>query len=370
MKLKYFFFLCLSFLIFNPSLLIGTIRYVSKTGTSTPPYTSWQTASDGIQKCINVCVNGDTIIVANGVYKEALAIYPAITLLGSSADSTVIDGAGINGLVADKITVDVLNNVTIENFQIVGRDFVHGTIAARSYHNDHFKIKNCKISHAENGVGGGVINCEFLNLIINNVSLIGIGVNTLPTPIDTFIYNNNIIHVNSSDGVAIFTAGWGIHTISNNILLSNQNSEAIVLEYDKETIIKNNIISGFLWRGISDSGPYNDTTIIHNNLFLGVNSRTSVELYQGKTVSFKNNVIAYNGVGVSAVWDTLETDYNIYWQNTKDVKDRAKKGAHDITVDPMFVKDVPPHLDNSYDFHLQKYSPGIDAGDPNILDVD
>ena len=79
-------------------------------------------------------------------------------------------------------------------------------------------------------------------------------------------------------------------------------------------------------------------------------------MYQGKTVSFKNNVIAYNGVGVSAVWDTLETDYNIYWQNTKDVKDRAKKGAHDINVDPMFVKDVPPHLDSSYDFHLQIFS--------------
>jgi len=184
------------------------------------------------------------------------------------------------------------------------------------------------------------------------------------------LYHNNVIQVNSADGNLIGEAGEGIHTITNNILLSNQNSEAIVLEYEKELTIKNNIISGFLWRGIRDKGPHNDTTIIHNNLFLGVNPQTSVLMYQGKTVSFKNNVIAYNGVGVSAIWDTLETDYNIYWQNTMDVKDRAKKGPHDINVDPMFVKDVPPHLDSTYDFHLQAFSPGIDAGDPNILDVD
>ncbi|HQF43317.1 MAG TPA: hypothetical protein PK073_10440, partial [Ignavibacteriaceae bacterium] len=63
MKLKYFFSLLLSFLIFNCSLLIGTVRYVSKTGSSTPPYTSWETASDSIQKCINLCVDGDTIYV-------------------------------------------------------------------------------------------------------------------------------------------------------------------------------------------------------------------------------------------------------------------------------------------------------------------
>ncbi|MBK7497927.1 MAG: hypothetical protein IPI19_02190 [Ignavibacteriales bacterium] len=95
MKPKYFLFLCFSFLIFNSSLLIGTVRYVSKTGTNTPPYTSWQTAADSIQKCINICVNGDTVYVANGVYKENLVINTAISLIGSSMDSTVIELPGI-----------------------------------------------------------------------------------------------------------------------------------------------------------------------------------------------------------------------------------------------------------------------------------
>ncbi|MFZ2865614.1 MAG: hypothetical protein WA440_12745, partial [Ignavibacteriaceae bacterium] len=73
MKLKLFFLLLLSLYIAHCALNIeayATVRYVSKSGTSTPPYTSWQTAADSIQKCINICSFGDTVYVANGVYKE------------------------------------------------------------------------------------------------------------------------------------------------------------------------------------------------------------------------------------------------------------------------------------------------------------
>ena len=36
----------------------------------------------------------------------------------------------------------------------------------------------------------------------------------------------------------------------------------------------------------------------------------------------------------------------------------------------MFINDTVPIPNGSYDFHLQKYSPAIDKGDPSILDVD
>ena len=42
----------------------------------------------------------------------------------------------------------------------------------------------------------------------------------------------------------------------------------------------------------------------------------------------------------------------------------------DIVADPMFVNDTIPTANGSYDFHLQKYSPAIDDGDPTIFDVD
>ena len=36
----------------------------------------------------------------------------------------------------------------------------------------------------------------------------------------------------------------------------------------------------------------------------------------------------------------------------------------------MFVKDTLVNLSTNYDYRLQKFSPAIDRGDPNILDID
>ncbi len=104
-------YLILFTLIVNIFSANATIRFVSKSGKSTPPYTSWKTAADSIQKCINICVDGDTIIVANGVYKENLVIYTLIYLAGSSMDSTIIDGTGL-----ENYTVHYRNNGTIKHF--------------------------------------------------------------------------------------------------------------------------------------------------------------------------------------------------------------------------------------------------------------
>ncbi|MBK7266153.1 MAG: hypothetical protein IPI12_07445 [Ignavibacteriales bacterium] len=46
-------------------------RYVSKTGTSTPPYTSWETAADSIMKAMSLSIQGDTIIVGKGIYRNS-----------------------------------------------------------------------------------------------------------------------------------------------------------------------------------------------------------------------------------------------------------------------------------------------------------
>ena len=75
--------------------LNATIRYVSKTGSSEPPYTTWLTAADSIQECINVSVFGDTIYVANGVYEEQVVMIPGLSLIGEGADSCWIDTRNI-----------------------------------------------------------------------------------------------------------------------------------------------------------------------------------------------------------------------------------------------------------------------------------
>ena len=90
---KRFTFLLTTFLIFNLSFIIvhATIRYVSHEGSNTPPYLTWETAADSIMSAINISVFGDTIYVANGVYKEQVVMIPGLTLIGTGMDSTVID---------------------------------------------------------------------------------------------------------------------------------------------------------------------------------------------------------------------------------------------------------------------------------------
>jgi len=110
-------FLLLSLLIAYSLQLNATIRYVSKTRNSTPPYTSWETAADSIQECINVCVFGDTIYVANGVYQEQVVMIPGLSLIGAGLDSCVIDTRAL----VDTITF-IANNVKdsclLKGFQI------------------------------------------------------------------------------------------------------------------------------------------------------------------------------------------------------------------------------------------------------------
>ena len=80
-------FLTIVFLTVQSLPLNATIRYVSKTGNNTPPYLTWETAADSIQKCINISVFGDTIYVANGVYEEQVVMIPGLSLIGAGTDN-------------------------------------------------------------------------------------------------------------------------------------------------------------------------------------------------------------------------------------------------------------------------------------------
>src|SRR5512146_18855 len=70
---------------------VAGVRYVSHSGTNTPPYLTWETAADSIMSAINISTFGDTIYVANGVYEEKVVMIPGLSLIGAGMDSCVID---------------------------------------------------------------------------------------------------------------------------------------------------------------------------------------------------------------------------------------------------------------------------------------
>jgi len=368
MKLKFFFLLLLSLYIVNCTLTTeaqATIRYVSKSGTSTPPYTNWQTASDSIQKCINICVDGDTIYVGNGVYHESLIVNKYLWLIGSSMDSTVIDGSGL----AD-ITIDGNSDFILNGFNILGKERNELSTTAIAFSGFNPTISNCRLSKAGSGIYMGRSSGKVENVIINDCNL---GVQTFCAP-DTCYpeISECLIFMNNSSSPAISIFDGGNPLITRNIIIGGEycNSGINVGYSVKTIIIKNNIVSGFILKNISPSDVTESALIENNNsLHLPENIFGWAGIEGDPNTVIRNNITAYSNVGIRG-WSTPISNNNLFWKNINNTIGGAYVDSSDIVADPMFINDTIPTVNGSYDYHLQKYSPAIDKGDPSILDVD
>jgi hypothetical protein len=360
-------------LIVNCSFLIvnctAEVRYVSKDGSSTPPYTSWETASDSIQKAINICSDGDTIYVANGVYKETLIINTELSLIGLSRDSTVIDGSGLP--VPNYYTIIANKYLKMENFHLKGIAYepLTGVIASFS----HFaEFNNLFVEQAREGIyirGGIIINSLFTNLSACIAT-------SSPQNSTAFYISNNIMLNNHSDGNGILNGGGGDHYISNNLILGMTDflADGIDLHLDKYSEVKNNLIANYNRLNNYYRFVFTDSAIIMNNIFIqnrpGGRSFSNVDISFGNKVLMRNNIFMNStNVAINAAGD-LFVDYNLFWKNPQNFSGSVIVGENNVYADPMLVNDTVPLPNGSYDFHLQKYSPAIDAGDPDILDVD
>ena len=355
-------------IILNFALFIATgnatIHYVAHNGQQpVPPYLTWQTAADTIQNAINVCSPGDTVLVANGVYPENLVVDTILSLIGLSADSTVIDGRSLGN-----ITINITANVTIENFRIYGKG--NGIGAAAVFSNlSLLQINNSKITDCALGVGcvDGSFKGEkiYMKDLTGGFSLAG-SVSSYSYSIDSCVV---ILNNENSQGISIGYAPNATATITNNIILftGTRNPQyGIYLGAPKRVYIYNNLVSKFI-----DNvriGDIVDTVFVKNNnllysYFSGINTEFS-------TVAVNNNIVK-NSTGIYDLGGShTKSDYNIYWKNGQNFNSNVTYGDSDMVRNPMFVKDTLPNPNLNFDYHLQAFSPGIDKGDPSIKDVD
>ncbi|MFZ1702695.1 MAG: T9SS type A sorting domain-containing protein, partial [Saprospiraceae bacterium] len=164
---------------------------------------------------------------------------------------------------------------------------------------------------------------------------IGAGINSSPT-----IINNTVITQNGYSGF-----GDGFHIISTlkgNLFISLGSSSWAGIESYHDTL-DNNIVYGNWDTGMYVVGTQSADAIVRNN-------------HLEKT----QDALRYGGSG-SSVPPVFQ--YNNLWNNNRNYINFTGDSTN-IYSDPMFT-DV-----DSMDFHLQKYSPLIDAGDPAILDKD
>ncbi|MBK7378273.1 MAG: right-handed parallel beta-helix repeat-containing protein [Ignavibacteriales bacterium] len=385
MKPKIFLPLLLSFLILNSSLLISTVRYVSPTGSSTPPYTSWETAADSIMECINICVFGDTVYVANGVYEEQVVMIPGLSLIGAGMDSCIVD-TKILATNTSFRSIVAADNCVLEGFKIIvaNNTELGGGIGGTAFNTI---IKNNRITSGKYGIYLGSAPIIYMNTIDKISSGIYLfnsnGIarqNTIFTDpnsqsaiiagirIETF--NDNYYPIIDSNYIVTYARAYGIQksfgsnpTITNNTIVLNYSPTGIFLSYSDSAKVFDNLILGSGAQGI-----YNAATqflqLVNNYLTGNIGDLVTI----GSNDLVKNNSVANGNRGFEETGnENLIFQYNNAWNNSLNNYE-FNVDSTNLEVDPMVMND--DSIEGDLDFHLQKYSPLIDAGDPNILDKD
>jgi parallel beta-helix repeat protein len=335
---------------------IATVRYVNKTGTSTPPYTSWQTAADSIQKCISICSFGDTVYVANGVYEEQVVMIPGLSLIGAGMDSCVIDTRSLVQP-TDFFAVAVYDSCNLQNLNIIVSNEQMGSGIYAGW--GTMEVNSVRVENAVYGINSFNANSIIKNNILLNVEE-GI-------EIEAFTYNYNPI-------------------IENNIIYSN--GKGVKISIGTKPTIRNNIIflDDDFAEGIWGGSP--DTLWVYNNLVVAEYARNGISnaivstcinnfilgkfWYRGITSSnqniIQNNTLINGIVGITKPSNDNPTiKYNNSWHNDVNYSGFTPDSTN-LSVNPMIVNDDTTR--GELDFHLQMFSPLIDAGDPSILDKD
>jgi len=350
----------------------STIHYV-KAGNATPsyPYTTWATASDSIQKVVDICLSGDTIMIGSGVYTELVAsdsLGRYLIIMGVDVDSCVIDLSSYSsGIPPDPIysmAFMLKDHLTMKNLTFK-------TISGSTEHigvklvDDLYSVTKCYLSNLKFFGGfkkaissfkltGKIEDCYFYR------STLGIQISDRHDLEPVLIQNN--IFLGCKNGIrtdyAIIKNNWLLQLRSTGLNFSNIFFPTIVYVYNNVVTAESNSSSEGIWR--CELGE------IRNNIISGF--KCGIEPYPGATI--KNNVIMNSSVTALKIWQSefqADINYNLFYNNPK-ISDNLSRFNPDTTIyytsDPMFENQ------DSNNYLLQMFSPLINAGDPNILDVD
>ncbi len=304
---------------------------------------SWEKAFKRIQQGIDEASEGDTVVVGEDTYVENIHFDGKDIVLRSTdpsdpsvVASTIIDGAQAGSVVTFSGTESescVISGFTIRNGKGSPGGGIRGTILENE---TRATIRNNVITgNSAYGSGGGIANCR--GLIENNVIADNSGGGLYDC--DGTIRNNRI----SENSGGLYACDG---TIENNTISWNSASSGGGLYYCKG-IIRNNVITNNTadWRG----GGLCDCRSIVNNTIVG-NSAPQGGAMANCKYEIANSIIWDNGLGYQ-LHSCATPRYSC-------VQGCTSSESRNINLDPQFVDP------ENEDFHLQSWSPCIDAGDP------
>jgi hypothetical protein len=335
-------------------------RYVDGSSSISGDGTSWSQALKTIQEGIDSALDGDTVIVAQGIYFENIQFKGKNIVLRSidpanpsNAANTIIDGNNVAPVVVfsgDEKETCVLAGFTIRNGQpgrIGGYEPDGGGICALGSSDGLAAIRNNIITA---NYQGAIVSCD--GLITENI-IMGNSGGKLPSGIaycDGLIQNNVITgNIGGRGGVIYECHG----VIQDNIITGN------TLEYGNGAgigschgTIQNNLIAGNSAKyggGVSECNA-----VIQNNSIIGNLALEDGGGLYGCFGQIRNCIIWGNEAGGTGdqVHELNVPSYCCIqeWQESE------TPGAGNINQDPLFIDP------GGGDYRLQPGSPCVDAG--------
>ncbi len=164
MRMKYLFSSMLFALCLVTAPLCAANRYVSVNGTGDG--SSWATAMGSIQAAIDASVTGDTVRVADGLYREVISIRDGVSVLGGydaqtgernvEAYATIIDGTGLQSAVVIKYDAACEHPTLIEGLRLQNAE--HTSDGGGAYIRGNVILSKCYIYNCKGAAGAGVYN--------------------------------------------------------------------------------------------------------------------------------------------------------------------------------------------------------------------
>jgi hypothetical protein len=328
-----------------------------------------------IQAGINAAVNGDTVLVAPGTYKEILNFLgKAITVKGSAgAKATIIDGGQTGSVVtfnSGEAATAVLTGFTIRNGNPQGFFGEGGGVLIVK--GSPMITKNVITQNTACGGGAGILLSTGAPVIKGN----------------TISQNSQTVGCSGGDGGALTIHGGKGALILNNTIIDNPGG-GIVLNSTGSLLVENNVItgnSGSAVTFINDSVAIIVQNLIYKN---GQGIYLSPSYGTAGSVIVSNTVVDNGGTQASALFaggfdssaqiaDNLFVDSSgltaVYCDNTAapptfSSNDAYSSGASwaggcaaetgtngNISADPLFVKA------SANNYRILGGSPAIDAG--------
>jgi hypothetical protein len=343
-----------------------------------------------IGHAISLAASGQSILVAAATYAEHLTIDTSITIVGSGATTTIIDGKGGFGRVVTISNTSahvILSNLTIRNGSTTnaagGGVYNVGTLTINSSTiSGNVAAAYCRSPYPCGTDGGGIFNGGTLTL--NNDTISG---NTVSVSgcvivgdfcsatgggiastggtltINSSTISGNVAVQHSLEPPRYYSLIGGIFTDSSTMInkstISGNSPDGIVLGGTLTQMINNSTISGNSRFGIDNFGGMltlnNDT--ISRNIGNGIINSTTISVHG--TITLQNSIVADNS-SANCIGSMTSKGYNRSSDGTCNLSGPGDLNNHDPLLGPLQNNGGPTHT-----MALLSGSPAIDSGNPN-----